>query len=103
MIIYHIVLPQIWSGFEDRDFYEAQSLDTEGFIHCSFEDQLEEVLKRYYSDAGEVYILEIESDKLTSNVVNEPSTNEELYPHIYGKIDREAIVGIEKRRLDSPN
>jgi uncharacterized protein (DUF952 family) len=41
--------------------------------------------------------MEIETDKLTSKLVNEPSTNDEIYPHIYGEINRDAIVKIVSR------
>jgi uncharacterized protein (DUF952 family) len=97
MLIYHIVTPEVWESFKDKDYYEAESLHTEGFIHCSFREQLETVLQRYYSDAEKVLILEIESEKLASKLIEEPSTNNEIYPHIYGKINREAIVRIMKR------
>ena len=99
MLIYHVVLPAVWASFDGKPFYEADSLQCEGFIHCSHEYQLETVLKRYYENAGEVLILSIETGKLTSKLVEEPSTNNEIYPHIYGKINRDAIVGIEKRTL----
>lgn len=99
MLIYHIVKPEVWKNFKDEDFYEAESLQTEGFIHCSYREQLEKVLQRYYSDAEKILILEIETENLTSKLVEEPSTNDEIYPHIYGKINREAITGIEKRIL----
>lgn len=97
MRIYHIVLPEVWESFENREFYKAESLQTEGFIHCSFADQVEAVLKRYYRDAKRVLILTIEPEKLKSRLVSEPSTNNEIYPHIYGEINRDAIVGIEER------
>ena len=98
MLIYHIVLPKVWEEFKDKEFYEAESLKTEGFIHCSFAEQLDAVLERYYRDAGDVLVLTIEPEKLTSRLVNEPSTNNEIYPHIYGKINRDAIVETAKRR-----
>ena len=94
MKIYHIVLPEVWEEFKDKNFYKAESLDTEGFIHCSFAEQLAEVLERYYKGIERVLILEIETDKLTSKLVNEPSTNDEIYPHVYGEINTDAIVGI---------
>ena len=97
MKIYHIVLPGVWEEFKDKEFYYAESLETEGFIHCSFAEQLEAVLERYYKDADEVLILEIETDKLTSKLVNEPSTNDEIYPHIYGEINTDSIVKITRR------
>ena len=99
MLIYHIVLPKIWDEFKDKEFYEAESLDTEGFIHCSFAEQLDAVLDRYYRNAGDVLVLSIETEKLASRLVNEPSTNDEIYPHIYGRINREAIVSVKSRTV----
>lgn len=100
MKIYHIVLPEVWEKFKDKDFYKAESLASEGFIHCSFADQLEAVFERYYKGAEKVLILTIDAEKLTSQLVEESSTNNEIYPHIYGQINAEAIVGIEERNLN---
>ncbi len=100
MKIYHIVLPEVWEKFKEEKFYEADSLASEGFIHCSFADQLEVVFERYYKDAEKVLILTIDTEKLTSKLIEEFSTNNEIYPHIYGGINRNAIVGIEERNLN---
>jgi uncharacterized protein (DUF952 family) len=100
MLIYHIVLPGIWAQFKDKDFYKAESLGAEGFIHCSFADQLEAVLERYYAGREKVLILTIETENLRSKLIEEPSTNNEIYPHIYGEINSDAIVGIEERDLN---
>ena len=97
MLIYHIVLPEVWEKAKHESDYEADSLATEGFIHCSYRNQLEEVLERYYKDAGTVFVLAINPHFLTSNLIAEPSTNREIYPHIYGKINKAAIVGVEER------
>jgi uncharacterized protein (DUF952 family) len=97
MQIYHIVLPEVWETFRDEADYEAESLSTEGFIHCSYRNQLEDVLQRYYKDAGKVLILTINPHFLKSPLIAEPSTNREVYPHIYGKINRAAIVAVEER------
>ena len=92
MKIYHIVLPEVWEKFKDEKFYEADSLASEGFIHCSFADQLEAVLQRYYKGAEHVLILTIDTEKLTSKLVKEPSTNNEIYPHIYGQINLDSVI-----------
>ena len=92
MKIYHIVLPEVWEKFKDEKFYEADSLASEGFIHCSFADQLEAVLQRYYKDADKVLILTIDTEKLTSKLVKEPSTNNKIYPHIYGQINLDSVI-----------
>ncbi|MFM9904615.1 MAG: DUF952 domain-containing protein [Pyrinomonadaceae bacterium] len=97
MRIYHIVLPDVWAAF-DGDLYRHASLEIEGFIHCSFADQLDGVIERYYGSAERIVVLEIESDSLMSRTLKEPSTNNEIYPHIYGPINRDAIVGVTERR-----
>jgi uncharacterized protein (DUF952 family) len=98
MIVYHIVLPDDWRGFTG-DLYRAASLDTEGFIHCSFAEQLDSVIGRYYADASSIIVLAVDTDKLMSRLVNEPSTNREIYPHIYGPINRAAIVSAVERQV----
>jgi uncharacterized protein (DUF952 family) len=101
MNIFHVVLPKKWAEVVGKDFYEPESLATEGFIHCSFAEQLDGVLERYYSDVEQVAILEIDPSKLTSKLVEEPSTNNEIYPHIYGKINKDAVVGVKERDIKS--
>jgi len=99
MIIYHIVTPEVWEEFKDKHEYEAGSLQTEGFIHCSYRNQLEDVLERYYKNIKSVFVLHINPHLLTSELIAESLTNREIYPHIYGKINRPAIVDVEKRNL----
>ncbi len=96
--MYHIVLPEVWASF-DTQLYRAASLETEGFIHCSFANQLDAVIKRYYSDAKRIVVLEIDTDRLMSRVLNEPSTGNEIYPHIYGPINRDAIMSAKTRTI----
>ena len=98
MLIYHIVLPDIWAAY-DTELYKHASLESEGFIHCSFADQLDAVIGRYYSGEKRVVVLEIESDELMSRMIKEPSTNNEIYPHIYGPINRDAIVAVTIRQV----
>lgn len=101
MLIYHIVLPEVWERSKYKSFYEADSLAQEGFIHCSYEDQLADVIERYYSSADEIVVLSLDANRLTSPLVSEPSTNNEPYPHIYGPINLDAVVNAETRPVGS--
>ena len=101
MFIYHIVLPEVWERFKNRPSYQPDSLATEGFIHCSYPSQLEAVLKRYYRGVEKVLILKIDTEKLLAKLVKEPSTNNEMYPHLYGRLNHSAVVDIEERTLSS--
>ena len=97
MSIYHIVTPKSWEAQRDMDIYEHASLEAEGFIHCSYAGQIDGVLERYYKGIEKVLVLTIDPALLTSKLVEEPSTGGEIYPHIYGKINREAILEVTER------
>jgi uncharacterized protein (DUF952 family) len=75
-----------WRG--ERYGYEL--LADNPFIHCRTENQIDEILTKFYSGAGEVIIMKIDESRLTSEVRYEGKR--ELYPHIYGEINRGAIV-----------
>ena len=98
MFIYHIVLPKTWEAVKHNSTYSAESLETEGFIHCSYDHQLDGVIERYYSDAPGLIVLKLDIGKLTSKLVSEPSTGGEVYPHIYGPINLDAVVDSEDRK-----
>ena len=97
MIIYHIATPETWEKYKDENQYEAESLRAENFIHCSYRNQLEDVLERYYKNQPKVLILHINPHFLSAKLIAERSTGGEVYPHIYGAINRSAIVGVEEK------
>lgn len=98
MRLFHVVRPADWES-HSGNWYEAESLSSEGFIHCSFAEQLDAVICRYYSDANELIILEIDPTRLDSKLVVEPSTGGENYPHVYGPINKDAIVVTQRRKI----
>ena len=98
MFIYHIVLPEMWETVKNNSTYSADSLETEGFIHCSYDHQLDDVIERYYLSAPKLVILKLDVNKLTSKLVSEPSTGGEVYPHIYGPINLDAVADTEVRK-----
>jgi uncharacterized protein (DUF952 family) len=100
MLIYHVTLPSQWERFQRRASYQAESLYTEGFIHCSYLNQIPGVLKRYFSNAKKVLILTIDTEKLRSKLVAEKSTNGEVFPHLYGRLNHDAMVNVEEREIE---
>ena len=97
-IIHHIVSAADWAKQQDLPTYEADSLQTEGFVHLSEKDQVAGVLERYYQDIPSLLLLHIDTDKLTHELKYEPATNNEQFPHLFGPINKEAVVVVE--RLD---
>ena len=65
--IYHITTAAAWEKAQTEGAYTADSLATEGFIHCSTQDQVAGVLDRYYKGQTNLVKLTIEKSKVTKN------------------------------------
>src|SRR3982750_2278050 len=93
--IYHISTVTDWNKAKQKGSYIAASLATEGFIHCSEENQVQGVLERYYPGKKDLVKLVIDTGKLQSPLKYElaPSVNE-MFPHIYGPINIDAVVDV---------
>ncbi len=98
--VYHLALPHLWNG-AGAEPYRADSLATEGFIHCSYADQVARSANRFYAQAEELLLLTIDPTLLTSPLREEPSADGESFPHIYGAINRAAVVNIQPLQRDS--
>ena len=96
-MIYHVVTEANWQKALQLGFYEAESLATEGFIHTSKAEQVAGVLERYYKNQSDLFLLHINETKLTAPLKYElaPSVNEE-FPHIFGQLNLDAVVKVEK-------
>ena len=94
-IIYHMLPATIWQALAPQADYVAETIATEGFIHCTREPtRLREVANRFYRHLeGEFLILAIDSAALQAELRWEKADGH-LFPHIYGPIERRAIVGI---------
>ena len=74
-MLFHIALPDDWTAAQATGRYTAstrgRTLDEEGYIHCSFAEQVAATAARFYGDLDEVVVLQIDPDRLTSAVVVE--------------------------------
>lgn len=92
--LYHITHPAALQAARDAGVFHEESLTTEGFIHCSFQEQMIQTANRFYSRQTGLLILKIDPDKLHPGVKLEAAGDGELFPHIYGPINLDAITAI---------
>lgn len=91
--IYHITTPAQWQQFSFLPFYEAASLQSEGFIHASKAQQLQETANRYYKNEPEIVLLTIDTSLLAIPLLYEEAPNrKEEFPHLYGKLNKDAVI-----------
>lgn len=93
-MIYHITTVQDWELQKDEENFLPPDFHREGFIHCCTEHQLAGVLDRYFKGKTGLVLLHLNDLKLEPELKYEASTNEEKFPHVYGAINREAVVKV---------
>lgn len=99
-MLYHLVRPADWARLGSDDTYAPDAYATEGFLHLSTETQVPGVLSRYYRGVPRVLKLHLDESRFSSELKFEPSTGGALFPHLYGPLNRDAIVRIEE--IDQP-
>ena len=96
-LICHITSAQEWFAAQPGGHYAASSLKDEGFIHCCLPEQVPSILKRYFEGKKDLVKLFIETDLLKSQLVYEWSPSvQETFPHIYGAINVDAVIEVQK-------
>jgi uncharacterized protein (DUF952 family) len=96
--IYHITSRSAWIESTRSGSYAADSLESEGFIHCSTSAQVLPVAQQYYRGQTGLVLLVIDTRRLEVPVkweqsVPPPGVHESAaFPHVYGPIGLEAIA-----------
>jgi uncharacterized protein (DUF952 family) len=102
--IYHLAPSARWRDWPADKPYLPAEYDADGFIHCSAGDELMlKVANRFYRNApGDFVLLAVDTDRLTSELRWEQSSDDlaPLFPHIYGPLDRAAVVAVRAVRRD---
>ena len=103
--ILHLVPSDYFNGLTTSAPYQPKEFAADGFIHCTKEPELMlKIANRFYKNLpGELLVLVIDADQVTAEVKWEApahpdgssaSAGEPSFPHIYGPLNREAIVEI---------
>ena len=92
MIIYHITIKEDLQKIPDGADYNADTLRTEGFIHCSTAGQIIDLANQRFKGQSGLVLLCIETDLLRPEIRYENlEGGKKLFPHIYGALNRDAI------------
>lgn len=108
-MILHITSKQEWLDAQARGEYVAPSLTSEGFIHCSTDKQILNVANAFYRGRTDLVVLSLDETRIRSEVKWEapagpPAENiseADLFPHVYGPINLDAIASVLDFQPDS--
>ncbi|HNB54899.1 MAG TPA: DUF952 domain-containing protein [Anaerolineales bacterium] len=106
-MIIHLTTKSDWETAQRLGEYRAASLASEGFIHCSTAEQILKVANFLYRGQSGLILLWLEPERVRAEIRWEPPVHpapsvatplepkkEELFPHIYGVINLDAVVNV---------
>src|SRR5687767_12704814 len=111
-MIFHMTSRTAWDDAQQHGDYRAESLATEGFIHCSTISQVLPVAENFYKSQSGLVLLAIEPTLLSSPLKWEaPSGGSppsgvpkgDPFPHIYGPLNLDAIVKVVDLQKNGDN
>jgi uncharacterized protein (DUF952 family) len=90
-VLFHIAEQPFWDTAQASGEYRVPSLDAEGFIHLSTQAQFVATANRYYVGRHDLILLEVDELAL-EDLRYEVSTNDELFPHLYGTLAISSVI-----------
>ena len=83
--VYKVFTEVEWKLFKKTGQFSGSEDDLrDGFIHLSTKEQLDGVIKRFFSDIEPLFLAEFSNPDFLIRLNWEGSSSGELYPHLYG-------------------
>ena len=90
-LILHITTRKDWEQAKKMGIYKTPSLENQGFIHCSYPDQLANFADANYHGRKDLVLLCIESNRVRADV-HEEGAGDESYPLIFGPLNLDSVA-----------
>jgi uncharacterized protein (DUF952 family) len=91
-LLLHITSRTQWDRARFAGVYRTESLDTEGFIHCSTRDQVLGVAAKHFGGREDLVLLCIDSSRVQAPIQFDPTESGERFPHVYGPLNVDAVT-----------
>jgi uncharacterized protein (DUF952 family) len=88
--IFHLIARDDWAAAQAAGAYAPPSLEAEGFIHFSTREQLLRSAARFYAGRDDLMVLVVDEQRVGPPVRYEPAHGE-LFPHVYGALNLDAV------------
>jgi uncharacterized protein (DUF952 family) len=88
-----------WDEAARAGSYRADTLETEGFIHCSQADQVARVANARFCGREDLVLLWIDPARVRAQIKYEDASDGSgTFPHIYGPLDIDAVARVTEYR-----
>lgn len=92
--ILHIATAEAWGEARTAGWYRGDTLDSEGFIHCSTPAQVLGVANLLFRGQSDLVLLVIDPARLSAPLRYEGAEGGRLFPHIYGPLETAAVTTV---------
>ena len=90
--VFKVIEKEEWVKAKQSGTYGGSEKDIkDGYIHFSEEDQVEETLKKHFSNKENLVLLRVNAFKL-EHLLWEQASNGDMYPHLYSPLDTTNVV-----------
>jgi uncharacterized protein (DUF952 family) len=91
--ILHIAPRSLWEQGKDSGAYQGNTLDSEGFLHCSRVNHLVAMANAMFRGHHDLVLLLIQTSRVASPMKYEGATSE-VYHRIYGPVNCDAVIAV---------
>ena len=95
MRLFHIIAPDAWADAVALGEYRPSSLESEGFVHFSFAEQVAGTANLRYRDEADLVVVEVDPSAVGAELRVEDSYGSGTeFPHLYGAIRTSAARAV---------
>jgi len=95
--IFHIAQKSEWQAAETGNVYTGESLKNDGFIHCCFREQVDQVLRQWFAGIDNLLLIEIDSQEVNAEIrIENLEGGSQKFPHIYGPLNLNAVINVSE-------
>ncbi len=94
-IAFKVLTAEQWAAFQHDGAFAGAPIDlTDGYIHMSTADQLDETIAKHFAGQSALTIAEIDLTALGDAVRWEVSRGGALFPHLYAALPMSAVRSV---------
>lgn len=95
-LIFKICTKGEWQAAKATGQYDGSGLDkTDGFIHLSAGATVAETARLYFADQPDLVLVAVDVDRLAAPLKWEESRGGNLFPHLFGPLNLDAVAWVK--------
>ena len=99
--LYKVIASELWKQAQEAGVFSGAEIDlTDGFIHLSSSEQVEETVAKHFAGQTDLLLLNVDALALGATLRWEPSRGGALFQHVYGDIPLGAVTNVSPLPLD---